>query len=85
MEIRVRPTRTSPKLLSILLTFNRTRITEVQAILVELIEKFEFSIPSGGVDIRRLPWDHIAPVLRDDPMQRAQMPLKVTAVSSSSA
>jgi hypothetical protein len=52
----------------------------MQALLVELINTFEFAIPEGGVDIRRLPFRLTVPSLRKSPELGVQMPLKITVV-----
>ena len=52
----------------------------MQAILVELIENFEFSIPASNPQIRRLPAGLMAPLVVGDEMKGPQMPLHVKVV-----
>ena len=52
----------------------------MQAILVELIEHFEFSIPEDKPRILRFPAGIAASLVMDDMAAGAQMPLWVTPV-----
>ena len=54
------------------------RIIEMQAILVELIEQFEFTIPEDKPEIIRFPAGLVAPLVKDDMKAGPQMPLRVT-------
>ena len=53
---------------------------EMQAILVELIEKFEFQ-PVEGVDIMRVPAGAMIPMVRGKMQEGSQMPLYISAVA----
>jgi hypothetical protein len=56
---------------------------EQQALLTGLIETFQFNIPDGGLDVRRvIVGPLMIPLLRDDPEKGAQMPLKVSLVGA---
>ena len=50
----------------------------MQAILVELIEQFEFAIPEDKPEILRFPAGLVAPLVKDDMKAGPQMPLRVT-------
>ncbi|KAI0658317.1 PAH-inducible cytochrome P450 monooxygenase PC-PAH 1 [Cubamyces menziesii] len=56
----------------------RFSIIEMQAILVELIEQFEFAIPEDKPEILRFPAGLVAPLVKDDMKAGPQMPLRVT-------
>ncbi|KAH9885379.1 PAH-inducible cytochrome P450 monooxygenase PC-PAH 1 [Cubamyces lactineus] len=56
----------------------RFSIIEMQAILVELIEQFEFTIPEDKPEIIRFPAGLVAPLVKDDMQAGPQMPLRVT-------
>ncbi|KAJ8474242.1 hypothetical protein ONZ51_g7351 [Trametes cubensis] len=56
----------------------RFSIIEMQAILVELIEQFEFAIPEDKPEIIRFPAGLVAPLVKDDMKAGPQMPLRVT-------
>ena len=71
------------------LTVNRTallnelvfhRVIELQAIVVELLENFEFAIPDEKPDIQRVPGGLMIPMIRGKPQLGSQMPLKVTPI-----
>lgn len=53
---------------------------EMQAILVELIEKFEFQ-PVEGVDIMRVPAGAMIPMVRGKMQEGSQMPLYISAMA----
>ncbi|KAI0779018.1 PAH-inducible cytochrome P450 monooxygenase PC-PAH 1 [Trametes elegans] len=55
-------------------------IIEMQAILVELIEQFEFTIPEDKPEIIRFPAGLVAPLVKDDMAAGPQMPLRVSLV-----
>lgn len=52
----------------------------MQAILVELIENFEFAIPEDKPEIMRFPAGLVAPLVKSDMMAGPQMPLHVSLV-----
>ena len=56
------------------------RIIEMQAILVELIEHFEFSIPDDKPEIVRFPAGLVVPLVKSDMAAGPQMPLRVSLV-----
>ncbi|KAI0652675.1 PAH-inducible cytochrome P450 monooxygenase PC-PAH 1 [Trametes meyenii] len=58
----------------------RFSIIEMQAILVELIEQFEFTIPEDKPEILRFPAGLVAPLVKSDMKAGAQMPLQVSLV-----
>ncbi|KAH9942950.1 PAH-inducible cytochrome P450 monooxygenase PC-PAH 1 [Amylocystis lapponica] len=55
-------------------------VLEMQALLVELLENFEFGIPSDKPDIIRLPSGLMIPMIRGKIHLGSQMPLKVTVI-----
>ncbi|KZS99422.1 cytochrome P450 [Laetiporus sulphureus 93-53] len=58
----------------------RFAILELQAILVELLERFEFGIPAETPDIQRVPAGVMLPMIRNKMQLGSQMPLQVTLV-----
>ncbi|KAH9935136.1 PAH-inducible cytochrome P450 monooxygenase PC-PAH 1 [Epithele typhae] len=56
----------------------RFSIIEMQAILVELIEHFEFAIPDDKPEILRYPAGLVAPLVKSDMAAGPQMPLRVS-------
>ena len=52
----------------------------MQAILVELIENFEFSVPEDKPHIIRFPAGLVAPLVLSDMAAGPQMPLQVSLV-----
>ncbi|KAJ4470221.1 cytochrome P450, partial [Lentinula aciculospora] len=52
-------------------------VMELQVILFELIESFEFSLPSDGLDIQRIPSVLMVPMIRGKPELGVQLPLQV--------
>ncbi|KAJ3784438.1 cytochrome P450 [Lentinula aff. detonsa] len=52
-------------------------VMELQVMLFELIESFEFSLPSEGVDIQRIPSILMVPMIRGKPELGVQLPLQV--------
>jgi len=58
----------------------RFAILEMQAILVELIENFEFALPADKPDVMRVPTGITTPMIRGKMHLGAQMPLKVTVI-----
>ncbi|KAF7421223.1 hypothetical protein PC9H_011744 [Pleurotus ostreatus] len=54
-------------------------VIELQALLVEIMEKFEFSVPEG-VEILRLPAGFMVPVVKGKMSEGTQMPLLVSLV-----
>lgn len=56
------------------------RIIEMQAILVELIEKFEFTIPEDKPEIIRFPAGLMTPLVASEMHLGSQMPLRVSLV-----
>ena len=55
-------------------------IIEMQAILVELIEHFEFNIPDDKPEIIRFAAGLVAPLVKDEMHLGPQMPLRVSLV-----
>ncbi|KAJ8475067.1 hypothetical protein ONZ45_g15739 [Pleurotus djamor] len=60
----------------------RFALIELQAILVEMIENFEFSLPKG-VEILRLPAGIMIPMVKGRMHEGTQMPLNLTLVEGS--
>lgn len=60
----------------------RDSLIELQAILVEMIENFEFSLPKG-VEILRLPAGIMIPMVKGRMHEGTQMPLNLTLVEGS--
>ncbi|KAI0714601.1 cytochrome P450 [Earliella scabrosa] len=58
----------------------RFSIIEMQAILVELIEHFEFAIPEDNPQIVRFPAGLVAPLVMSEMAAGPQMPLRVSLV-----
>ncbi|KAI9066918.1 cytochrome P450 [Trametes sanguinea] len=58
----------------------RFSIIEMQAILVELIEQFEFTIPENKPEIVRFAAGLVAPLVKDDMKAGPQMPLRVSLI-----
>ncbi|OCH89199.1 PAH-inducible cytochrome P450 monooxygenase PC-PAH 1 [Obba rivulosa] len=58
----------------------RFAILEMQAILVELLENFEFSIPDDKPEIQRVPAGLMVPMIRNKMHLGTQMPLKISVV-----
>ncbi|KAI0354772.1 PAH-inducible cytochrome P450 monooxygenase PC-PAH 1 [Trametes cingulata] len=58
----------------------RFSVIEMQAILVELIEQFEFTIPEDKPEIIRFAAGLVAPLVKDDMHAGPQMPLQVSLV-----
>ncbi|KAI0641434.1 PAH-inducible cytochrome P450 monooxygenase PC-PAH 1 [Trametes meyenii] len=58
----------------------RFAIIEMQTILADLIERFEFSIPEDKPDIISFPAGIIVPLVKSDMQAGAQMPLRVSFV-----
>jgi len=58
----------------------RFTILELQAIIVELIENFEFAIPADKPDIQRVPAGVMVPMIRGKMRLGSQMPLKISIV-----
>ena len=56
------------------------RIIEMQAILVELIEHFEFAIPEDKPEIVRFPAGLVAPLVKSEMHLGPQMPLRISPV-----
>lgn len=56
------------------------RVLEMQAILTELIETFEFAKPKQGLDIMRVPAGIMVPMIRGKMHEGVQMPLQVSVV-----
>ncbi|KAJ3792293.1 cytochrome P450 [Lentinula aff. detonsa] len=52
-------------------------VMELQVMLFELIESFEFSLPLEGVDIQRIPSILMVPMIRGKPELGVQLPLQV--------
>lgn len=52
-------------------------VQEVQSLLVEMIENFEFSIPPGGLNVKPVPVGVVVPLLKDEMEKGAQMPLRL--------
>ena len=52
----------------------------MQAILVELIEHFEFAVPDDKPEIIRFPAGLVAPLVKSEMHLGPQMPLRVTPV-----
>ncbi|OSD02196.1 PAH-inducible cytochrome P450 monooxygenase PC-PAH 1 [Trametes coccinea BRFM310] len=58
----------------------RFSIIEMQVILVELIEQFEFTIPEDKPEIIRFAAGLVAPLVKDDMKAGPQMPLRVSLI-----
>ncbi|KAM5532813.1 hypothetical protein V8D89_013532 [Ganoderma adspersum] len=58
----------------------RFSIIEMQAILVELIEHFEFAIPEDKPEIVRFPAGLVAPLVKSEMHLGPQMPLRISPV-----
>ncbi|RPD64581.1 cytochrome P450 [Lentinus tigrinus ALCF2SS1-7] len=58
----------------------RFALIEIQAILVELIERFAFTIPEDSPEIVRLPAGLTTPIVKGEEAVGAQMPLHVTPI-----
>jgi len=58
----------------------RFAILEMQAILIELLENFEFSPPPGNVEIIRGPAGIMTPMVKGATKRRGNLPLTVTAL-----
>ncbi|CDO77274.1 hypothetical protein BN946_scf184753.g24 [Trametes cinnabarina] len=58
----------------------RFSIIEMQAILVELIEQFEFAVPEDKPEIIRFAAGLVAPLVKDDMQAGPQMPLRVSLI-----
>ncbi|OCH85106.1 PAH-inducible cytochrome P450 monooxygenase PC-PAH 1 [Obba rivulosa] len=58
----------------------RFSILEMQVILAELLENFEFSIPDDKPEIQRLPAGLMVPMVKNKMQLGTQMPLKITPV-----
>lgn len=56
-------------------------VIEMQALIVELIENFQFSLPAGGVDIQRSSAGFMIPLIRGKIEEGAQVPLTVSLVN----
>ncbi len=52
----------------------------MQAIVFELLESFEFSLPKKNFQIKRQPASVMLPMVRDEMSKGAQMPLHLTPV-----
>lgn len=55
---------------------------EMQAVIVPLVESFEFSIPPGGLDIQAIPAGSspVSPMIRGRLHEGIQMPLHVKPI-----
>ncbi len=62
------------------LTIHRPRLIEIQAILVELIERFAFATPEDMPEIVQLPAGLATPIVKGEEAVGAQMPLQVTPI-----
>ncbi|KAH7911357.1 cytochrome P450 [Hygrophoropsis aurantiaca] len=58
----------------------RFAVFEMQAIIVELLEKFHFNLPEVEVDIQRAPAQALVPLNRNRPEDGPQMPLRISLV-----
>ncbi|EMD35307.1 hypothetical protein CERSUDRAFT_116112 [Gelatoporia subvermispora B] len=58
----------------------RFSILEMQAILVELLENFEFAVPDDKPEIQRVPAGLMMPMIRNKMHLGTQMPLKISVV-----
>ncbi|KAH7927052.1 cytochrome P450 [Leucogyrophana mollusca] len=56
----------------------RFAVFEMQAVIVELVEKFELKLPVVALDIQRAPAQSLVPLDRARPQDGAQMPLRVS-------
>jgi hypothetical protein len=65
-----------------LLTYRFLSVQELQSLLVELMENFEFSLPDGGIDVMRVPVGTMIPILRDEMAKGAQMPLQIKCLTA---
>ncbi|TFY57340.1 hypothetical protein EVJ58_g7078 [Rhodofomes roseus] len=59
----------------------RFTVLEVQAVLVDLIENFEFELPDEKPDIQRVPAGVTIPIIRNNMHLGSQMPLKIIPVN----
>lgn len=55
-------------------------LVEMQAILVELIETFEFSLPGDDIEIQRVSAGIMVPMVRGRMHEGTQMPLRVSLI-----
>lgn len=58
----------------------RFTVLEIQAVLVELLENFEFTLPDSKPDIQRVPAGVTIPMIRNKTQLGSQMPLKIAPV-----
>lgn len=58
----------------------RFTVLEIQAVLVELLENFQFTLPDIKPDIQRVPAGVTIPMIRNKTQLGSQMPLKITPV-----
>ncbi|OCH92291.1 cytochrome P450 [Obba rivulosa] len=58
----------------------RFSVMESQAIIAEILENFEFSLPPNPPEIQRLPAMVVAPAVRGEIEKGAQMPLQISIV-----
>lgn len=56
------------------------RLLEIQAVLVELIENFEYQLPEG-VEVIRLNAGNMVPMVAGKMHEGPQMPLQISTVS----
>ena len=59
---------------------SKRSMNEMQAIAVELIENFKFSIPEDKPDIIRIPAGIMGPMVKNKMQEGIQMPLHVIAI-----
>lgn len=55
-------------------------VIEMQAILVDLIETFEFSLPADATEIQRVNAGLMVPMVRGRMFEGTQMPLRISLV-----
>lgn len=60
----------------------RFSLIEMQAILVALIETFEFSLAEDGSEVLRMPVGLMSPMLKGRLHEGVMMPLKIKALST---
>jgi alkylphenol/PAH-inducible cytochrome P450 monooxygenase len=57
-------------------------VIEMQAVLVALIENFEFALPPTKPDILRMPIGLMSPMVKDHLQEGVLMPLNVRALKA---
>ncbi|KAF8521630.1 cytochrome P450 [Hysterangium stoloniferum] len=58
----------------------RFAMIEMQAILIEFLENFEFSVPPGNIEIIRGPTGLMTPMVKGSKSRKTELPLSLTAL-----